>query len=97
MPSRLLHAIVYGILVSWTIFPVVCVLVVIAISTIFGCQVNEGSPMPCLVFGVEIGKTLYTLGVMGWLGIVTLPTGGLALIVYTLLVFFWPRISGRGK
>ena len=84
-------------MVSWTIFPVVCVLIVFAVAPMFGCEVNEGSPTPCLVFGVDIGKILYTLGVMGWLGVVTLPTGGLALVAYTLFAIFWPRISRRGK
>ena len=97
MQPRSLHAIVYGIIVSWTIFPVVCVLIVFAVAPIVGCEVNEGSPTPCLVFGVDIGKILYTLGVMGWLGVVTLPTGGLALAAYTLFAIFWPRISRRGK
>ena len=41
---------------------------------------NEVRPTPCVVFGVDIGKPLYTLGVMGWLGIVTLPSGGIALV-----------------
>jgi hypothetical protein len=76
------NAIVFGILVSWAIFPVACVLHAAIVSAICGCTINEGSPTPCIVFGTDIGRILYTLGVMGWLSIVTLPTGGIAFLAY---------------
>jgi hypothetical protein len=97
MDHGLRNAIVYGIFVSWTVFPLVCILIVGAASVIFGCTVNEGSPTPCVVFGVDIGKPLYTLGVMGWLGIVTLPSGGIALVLYTVFVVVESRIARRKK
>ncbi|HEU4679729.1 MAG TPA: hypothetical protein VFS35_09435, partial [Terrimicrobiaceae bacterium] len=37
---------------------------------------------PCIVFGTDIGRMLYTLGVMGWLSIVTVPTGVIAFLAY---------------
>ena len=76
------NAIVYGIIVSWMVFPIACVLIAAVVSAICGCSINVGSPPPCIVFGTDIGRILYTLGVMGWLGIVTLPTGGIALLAY---------------
>ena len=97
MDHGLRNAIVYGIFVSWTVFPLVCVLIVSAASVIFGCTVNEGSPTPCVVFGVDIGKPLYTLGVMGWLGIVTLPSGGIALVLYTVFVVTESMIARRKR
>jgi hypothetical protein len=68
MDRQLRNTIVYGVIVSWTLFPFVCVLIVTAICAIYGCTVNEGSPTPCIVFGVDIGRPLYILSVMGWLG-----------------------------
>jgi hypothetical protein len=76
------NAIVFGIIVSWTVFPIACVLLVAIVSGVCGCSVNEGSPTPCIVFGTDIGRMLYTLGVMGWLSIVTLPTGAIAFLAY---------------
>jgi hypothetical protein len=76
------NAIVFGIIVSWAIFPVAGVLLTAIVSAICGCSINDGSPTPCLVFGTDIGRILYTLGVMGWLSIVTLPTGGIAFLAY---------------
>lgn len=76
------NAIVFGAILSWTIFPLLGVLFAAIVSAVCGCSINEGSATPCFVFGFDIGKPLYILGVMGWLSIVTLPTGALALLIY---------------
>jgi hypothetical protein len=80
------NAIVFGIIVSWAIFPVACVLLAAILSAICGCSINEGSPTPCTLFGTDIGRILYTLGIMGWLSLVTLPTGGIAFLAYLALL-----------
>ena len=97
MERRLINPIVYGVIVSWTAFPLVCALIATLVAAICGCTLNETAAAPCVVFGVDLGKTLYTLGVMGWLGVVTLPTGGAALVLYTIFVVAQRRISQRGK
>lgn len=76
------NAIVFGVILSWSVFPLVCVLLAATVSAVCGCSLNEGAPTPCVLFGTDIGKPLYILGVMGWLSIVTLPTGGIALLAY---------------
>jgi hypothetical protein len=76
------NAIVFGIILSWSVFPLICVLIAATVSAVCGCPINEGSPTPCFVFGTDIGKALYILGVMGWLSIVTLPSGAIALLIY---------------
>ena len=43
-----------------------------------GCRVDEGSVHPCVINGKDYGQMLYTLGVMGWLMLVTLPAGVVA-------------------
>jgi hypothetical protein len=95
MEPRLRNTIVYGIIVSWMVFPVVCVLIATAISAIFGCTVTESSPEPCIVFGIDMGRMLHILAVMGWLGIITLPSGGIALALYTAFVMMESRIARR--
>ncbi|MES1950632.1 hypothetical protein S4A8_07235 [Salinisphaera sp. S4-8] len=53
-----------------------------------GCTVNEAGPHPCPLWGMDIGNTLSTAGVFGWLTLATLPAGAilwLAHILYTLV------------
>ena len=87
------NAIVFGIILSWAVFPVVCVLLATIVSAACGCSINEGSPTSCLLFGHEIGRILYTLGVMGWLSIVTLPTGAIALLIYVAFLMIERSIA----
>lgn len=58
--------------------PLLSVLATYGIAETLGCTVDEGSIHPCLVGGFDIGSTLYTMGVMGWLMI---PAAPLMLIV----------------
>jgi hypothetical protein len=90
------NAIVFGIILSWTVFPLICVLIAATVSAVCGCSINEGSPTPCFVFGIDIGKTLYILGVMGWLSIVTLPSGAIALLIYLAFLMI-ERSIARGR
>jgi hypothetical protein len=48
-----------------------------------GCTVDEGSVHPCIIGGKDYGQLLYTLGVLGWLILVTLP-GGRRISIYDL-------------
>ena len=48
----------------------------------YGCDLDEGSVHPCVVNGNDIGETLYTMGVLGWLALGTIPLGLIAIAVY---------------
>lgn len=50
-----------------------------------GCLLNEGSVNPCMILGMDWGGTLYTLFVLGWFMLATLPLGGGALIVFVIV------------
>ena len=89
------NAIVFGVILSWAVFPLLCVLLAATVSAVCGCSINEGSPTPCLVFGTDIGKPLYILGVMGWLSIVTLPTGAIALLVYLAFLMIERSVAAK--
>ncbi|MEK7109520.1 MAG: hypothetical protein AAB919_03780 [Patescibacteria group bacterium] len=41
-----------------------------------GCQLNEGSPSPCVVGGVDYADTLYGLGLFFFYMFITIPVGG---------------------
>lgn len=47
-----------------------------------GCTLHEGFSNPCVVFGRDVGEALYTMGVMGWLALATLPLGALVVLAW---------------
>jgi hypothetical protein len=62
--------------------PVISVSLTYAIASALGCSVNEGGATPCLFMGVDLGETLVTMMVLGWLGLITLPVGGVVLAIW---------------
>jgi len=56
------------------------------IANAHGCRVDEGSVHPCLINGKDYGQLLYTLGVMGWLMLVTIPGGAVAFIIWLVIL-----------
>jgi len=46
-----------------------------------GCKLDEGSPHPCIVRGSDIGNTLFSMGLMFWFSMITLPLGALSLLL----------------
>jgi len=66
------------------------------IANTLGCRVDEGSVHPCVIGGKDYGQLLYTLGVMGWLMLVTLPAGVLAFAAW-LIVLVLHRSAWRKR
>jgi hypothetical protein len=80
----------------WTTWPVILVAIAGAIASANGCELNETVINSCIVNGREMGNTLYSMGVMGWFMLVTIPTGLLALLLFLLfLLIEW--IVGRTR
>jgi hypothetical protein len=77
----------YGVILLWTFLPMIPVAIASAIAAYTGSQLDEGGPHPCILFGRDIGGTLYKMGVMGWFGLLTFPTGFIALILFTATLF----------
>jgi hypothetical protein len=65
------------------------------IASVHGCHVDEGSVHPCIINGEDYGHLLYTLGVTGWLMLVTLPAGVFALMIWLVVLMLhrakWQR------
>lgn len=55
-----------------------------AVASGLGCRLNEAAAHPCQLGPFDIGGALYSFGMMGWLSLVTLPLGALALAGFTL-------------
>lgn len=56
------------------------------IASACGARLDEGGPHTCIVLGKDIGGLLYSMGVMGWFGLLTFPSGFLLLIVFTVMI-----------
>ena len=74
-----LAAVVIGLI------PIFAVLAATLIAGIAGCDVNEGSANTCILLGADIGGTLYTMFVMGWLGLISLPIAALGAVGLLIL------------
>ena len=66
------------------------------IANAAGCRVDEGSVHPCVISGHDYGELLYTLGVMGWFMLITLPAGALAFAAW-LLTLLLHRAAWRKR
>ena len=75
--------------------PLFSVFACMGIASITGCQVDEGSAHACLVMGYDIGGLLYTMGVMGWFMLMTLPVLVIAAVVWIAAEIVNARRKGR--
>ncbi len=66
-------------------FPLLSALAAGTIANLNGCALNEGSANPCVIAGTDYGEELYSLGVLGWLAIATVPIGIAALAIWALV------------
>jgi uncharacterized membrane protein YhaH (DUF805 family) len=62
----------------------------------YGCHVDEGSIHPCIIGGQDYGELFYTLGVLGWLMLFTIPLGLLALVALAVAMAVHRRVH-RGR
>ena len=74
--------------------PIGSVILCAAIANTYGCKVDEGSVHPCIINGHDYGELLYSLGVMGWLMLVSIP-GGLFALAGWLVFLILHRASWR--
>ena len=77
---------IYAAILLYTAAPIICVLIASGLASAFGCRVDESGKQPCMAFGRDIGGLLVNLFVSGWFMLVTIPTGGLALLIYTIFL-----------
>src|SRR6184192_4903178 len=82
--------ILYGValvfIVLFAFAPIGSVMLCAAVANAYGCKVDEGSMHPCIINGQDYGQLLYTLGVLGWLMLVTLPAGLFAFVVWLIIL-----------
>ena len=90
----ILYWIVLALIILIAFAPIGSVIACSVIANAHGCKVHEGSVHPCIVNGHDYGHLLYTLGMMGWLMLVTIP-GGLFSFAIWLVVLIWRQTKWR--
>lgn len=65
------------------------------VAQALGCTLNEGNVHPCILLGVDLGMTLYTLFVLGWFMLLTLPYGVIALAIWLVVLLVHLVRHGR--
>lgn len=81
-----IHTFVVLLILFVAFLPAISVAIAGSIANANGCQLDEGSVHPCLVNGTDMGETLYTMGVMGWFMLATIPIGLGLVVVYLIVV-----------
>lgn len=81
-----IYVIVLLFVVAVALAPIGSVVAAGVIANSHGCHVDEGSVHPCVIGGKDYGEMLYTLGVLGWLMLITVPAGALAVAVWTVVL-----------
>lgn len=85
-----IHVVIILIILLFTFAPVISVAYASSVAEANNCDLDEGSIHPCIVNGKDIGSDLYSLAMMGWLMIATIPLGLGALLIYILgVVLFY--------
>ena len=83
------------LILLFALAPVISVLVAGWLAESNGCVLHEGGINPCMVGGSDMGPTLYTLFVLGWFMLATIPLGGGALIVWLVILIIHRIAWGR--
>src|SRR6476619_458909 len=82
------------VILAFAFAPIGSVILCAAIANAYGCKVDEGSVHPCIINGHDYGELLYSLGVMGWFMLVTIP-GGLVAFASWLIFLVLHRVAWR--
>ncbi len=101
LPARkrfpwIFYWIVLVLIILFAFAPIGSVMLCAAVANAYGCRVDEGSVHPCIINGHDYGELLYSLGVMGWFMLATIP-GGLFAFVAWLIVLILHRASWRKR
>ena len=90
---------IIGSLVAACSLPVISLLLAGTLAKLLGCTLNEADVHPCHIVGVQIGPFLYALSALGWLMILSLPLGAVALVTWIGTESVWfvrKRIASSG-
>ncbi|MEY2562757.1 MAG: hypothetical protein QOH88_950 [Verrucomicrobiota bacterium] len=93
----IIYWIVLFLIVVVALSPIGSVVVAGWIASSHGCRVDEGSAHPCVIDGKDYGQTLYTLGVLGWFMLITIPAGAIAFLAWLIVLLLHQRAWKKRK
>ena len=73
--------------------PSIPVLLAAAVARANNCVLSESGPSPCIILGHDFGGLLNGLGVLGWLGLATIPLAGLLFLAWLI----WVLVSLKSR
>ena len=79
----------YAVIALFTGWPILSVVIAGTIASWNGCTLHEGFVNPCVVNGRDIGGTLYSMGVMGWFMLATIPIGAILFLGWNVGWMIW--------
>lgn len=83
------------VIVVFALWPVATVALSSWLAETNGCMLNEGDVNPCLIGGADWGGALYTMFVLGWFMLATVPLGAGALLVWLVVLVIHRLAWGR--
>lgn len=97
MRRILRHTLVIILILILGALPLISTFTAGAIANANDCVLHEGFVNPCVINGTDWGETLYTMGVLGWLALGTVPIALIAAVVYLVIVIVVTIILNRRK
>jgi hypothetical protein len=85
---------IYGLALTlillFALAPVIGVVLSSWLADANGCTLHEGGINSCVILGVDWGELFYTLFVLGWFMLATLPLGaGAVIVLVVVLIIHW--------
>lgn len=82
----LIGYVVIALIAGW---PILSIVIAGTIAEMNDCTLHEGFSNPCIVNGTDVGQTLYTMGMLGFFAIGTIPIGVVLFLLWTTGWLIW--------
>ncbi|WP_284343587.1 hypothetical protein [Devosia nitrariae] len=82
----IVYVLVLVLILAFALSPVASVAIAGWLAEANGCDLDEGSIHVCMIGDGDWGPTLYTMFVMGWFMLATLPMGAMGLAIWLLVL-----------
>jgi hypothetical protein len=86
-----------AVIVLFALAPLISAMLASVIANANGCALDEGGVHPCLMGGADYGEMLSVMFVSAWFGLVTLPIGALAAILWCMVLCIVVFVKYRRK
>lgn len=73
-------------LILFAFLPLMITFSAMGIAEMNGCALHEGYANPCVIAGTDWGETLYAMGVVAWLSMITFPLSMTGLLLWLVVL-----------